>query len=98
MKRFEISVPALVKMKAGVLEGKRIEVTSRNICAGGAYFVAPETVKVGTPVEVKMAIGSKIGDHAFERSARVVVAGEILRHEFDGWVVKFNKHFKMTRR
>ena len=75
--RFDLQSPLIVRWKDGA-EMREALTVSEDLSSNGIYFVLPEGIKDGTPVEVEMTLPNQI---TLAGPVRVRCLGRILRCE-----------------
>lgn len=75
--RFELQSPLVVRWKDGTQVREALTV-SEDLSSNGIYFVLPEGIRDGTPVEVEMTLPNQI---TLAGPVRVRCLGHILRCE-----------------
>lgn len=75
--RFEIQSPVLVRWKEGDVTREALTV-SEDVSSHGVYFILPQGIRDGTPVEVEMTLPNEI---TLAGPVRVRCLGHIQRSE-----------------
>jgi hypothetical protein len=75
--RFELQSPVIVRWKDGA-ESREALTVSEDVSSNGLYFILPEGIKNGTPVEVEMTLPNQI---TLAGPVRVRCLGRIQRCE-----------------
>jgi hypothetical protein len=93
MQRFPIAIPADIEPIDGG-EGSKLylNLISRDVCAGGAFFLTAQPLKSGTQVMVNMFL--KHVHHTIETTS-IKISGTIIRTEQKGMAVRFDKNYKI---
>jgi hypothetical protein len=94
--RFEIDLPARVEvMTTG---GKQIlDLSTKNVCAGGAFFTTHQTIALGTNVRVKLAVSSRSLRDRTGVETLVQLEGVVMRIEPTGVAIRFSKDYKIMK-
>jgi hypothetical protein len=95
LERFDLRVPAKIKMVGQHLSGKPLNLMTKDICAGGAFFPTPDPFPKGAKVKIDLILdrGSRDGEG---RMAHIKVGGAVLRLESGGMAIGFDKSYRMT--
>jgi len=98
MERFNLSVPAVITLKGdGNLSLKpTATLKTKNICAGGAFMITDEPLKIGVEVDVELHLAFFTGNVERECHSNVRISGSIIRSESSGMVVKFDDKYQIT--
>jgi len=75
--RFELQSPVIIRWKDGAQAREALTV-SEDVSSNGIYFILPEGIKDGTPVEVEMTLPNQI---TLAGPVRVRCLGQIQRCE-----------------
>lgn len=88
MERFSLNLPSLLWTGNGHKEHK-IETQTENVCAGGAFFKAEQTLPVGTDVKIDMLI-------PLDRLKSLIkVSGTVIRVDKTGMAIRFDKDYQI---
>ena len=94
LERFNMEIPATISVTCADAP-KKLDMTTRDISSGGAYFRTNESLPVGTKMKINFFLPLKtiktLPDH-YERVI-VNVTGKILRIEPDGIGVCFDETY-----
>lgn len=96
MQRFSIAVPARVEPADEAPANPGPDLYSRDVCAGGAFFLTSQPLDVGTQVVVQMLLCPRDITASPGRKAQVTISGEVLRTDRNGIAVRFNSNYKIT--
>ena len=96
VQRFILTVPALIESHTGPSAHVKRELLSRDVSSGGAFFLTPDPLDVGTQLVVSMVLKPQFAKHSKSRRARVTVGGKVLRKESTGMAVQFEKSYKIA--
>jgi hypothetical protein len=94
LERFELKVPARI---AGETDRDILEPTTRDICAGGAFFHTDQSLPEGTKVRVDLLLPLDRLKGLAEGydQAHVQLTGKVLRIEPKGMAVCFNSDYSI---
>ncbi len=98
MERYDLNLP--VQIWCGnnhdVIEQDMGFFTTRNICAGGAFFETERPLQAGTKLNarIQLSFGPVFGNKKLE--SIVNVSGMVLRVEEDGMAVQFNPQYEIS--
>ena len=99
MERFTLELPATIEI---VVDGDSkgasgvINMTTRDVCAGGAYFETDAPLPEGTNIRVDLVLSLDALKSLTGKQALIKVQGKVLRTEAEGMAVKFEKGYEMT--
>ena len=96
VQRFIINFPAVIESHTGPSVDMNRKLISRDVSSGGAFFLTPDPLDVGTRLVVSMVLKSQHIKISKRRKARVTVGGRVLRKESKGMAVQFEKSYKIT--
>ena len=94
LERFNLAIPATVSIKA-VGAQKKLDMTTRDVCSGGAYFRTEQSVPIGTEMQINLVLPLEkfktLPDHC--EKVLVYLSGKVLRIESDGIGVCFDETY-----
>ena len=96
IQRFSIAVPARVTCNESASQNPCVELFSRDVCSGGAFFLTPQPYDAGTRVEVRMLLQPQHMASLGDKKAQVVISGKVLRSEKEGMAVRFDRRYKIS--
>jgi hypothetical protein len=99
LERFDLSIPATIRVVAKDREREKepINLLTKNICEGGAFFHTSHPLPQGKEVRVDLILplnGLKLKKIKEDRS-RILVKGVVSRSEIDGMAISFQKGYKI---
>ena len=96
--RFDLDIPSRLTVIAEHDEqsGETIEISTKNVCEGGAYFHTLSPLPMGTRVSVDMLIAIKSLKGLDPNKSLIHVNGFISRCESEGMAVCFDKDYQIT--
>jgi hypothetical protein len=96
LERFEFEVPARIE---GFVSGQRNEVcdlSTSNICAGGAFFRTTDPLPQGTKVKMNLVLPlDRIQELVGHNRVNVRVEGTVLRSGSTGMAVSFSEDYQI---
>lgn len=96
MQRFSIAMPAQISVKSDSPTKPSLDLFSRDVCSGGAFFVTEHPLDVGTKLMITMTIQPQHFTPSKGKQVQVNISGEVLRKEIDGMAVRFDRSYKMS--
>ena len=100
LQRFELRLPAKIRSldpEQNLVErrkGASQILFTKDISAGGAFFLSPKPFSQGSRVEVH--IGLSLGAaNGLENRTKVIVKGNVLRSDPTGMAIRFNTDYKI---
>jgi len=93
--RFDLNVPATIEVMPQCRE-KILNLKTRDICAGGAFFHTAQPLAEGTDVRLDIVLDIDRIKRLTGGSSHIRVKGRVLRLEFEGMAVRFHKKYKIT--
>jgi len=96
--RFNLNIPAKIEtMISGQAKDKEtLNLLTKDICAGGAFFHTAQTLSKGTEVKVDFVLDTNRLANLTENSACVKIKGTVLRSGSEGMAICFHKNYKIT--
>ena len=99
LERFDLSLPATIRVVAPDPEREKeaINLLTKNICEGGAFFDTSQTLPQGTEVKTNLVLplkGLKFKMIQEDRSY-IWAKGVVSRSEPDGMAISFRKGYKI---
>ena len=92
MERYNLKLPA--KVRPCSAPARALNLSTANICAGGAYFPCPEPLEEKTRVCVHLLIPGK-GRQGDPGGAKVRLQGTVVRADGQGMAIRFDGRFRM---
>jgi hypothetical protein len=97
--RFRLEIPIAIECLISDRERRLLNLLTRNICSGGAYFHTTQALSEGTKVKIDLVLPldrlKTLNDEY--RQAYIKVAGTVLRSESEGMAVCFDEDYQITR-
>ena len=97
--RFELSVTARISIEGpeDSQGGKILELISRDICAGGAFFRTDQPLPEGTKVKIDLVLPLEHLKQIINHSDKVFIkiTGTVLRSESSGMAICFDPNYKI---
>ncbi|MEW6265936.1 MAG: PilZ domain-containing protein [Thermodesulfobacteriota bacterium] len=93
-KRFQVVAPAVVEIEkpSGTeVETEFLNLLSRDVSAGGAFFYTDSPLPEGTRVKVDLVLMTDQLKKIESDQAMIKLVGEVVRVESGGMAVRFNK-------
>ena len=97
--RYELHLPTkiMVISRKNVEENTTINLHTKDICDGGAYFSTTEPLPEGTKVSIELQLPLNRFERVKEKSAKFRVnQGVVLRAEQKGMAIGFSKGFEIA--
>ena len=94
LERFDLSVPAKIVVVDQDQEGETLNLITKDICAGGAFFNTPDPLPKGTQVKIDLILdrGLKGGQG---KLAHIKLGGSVLRSNAAEMAICFDKNYKI---
>ena len=100
LERFDIEAQATISVLPSAMEKEPLNLWTRNICSGGAFFATTSPLAVGTDVDVDIVLPldkfKQLPD-AF-KNVQIKVTGKVLRTESNGFGVGFFDEYQIRPR
>ena len=94
LERFDLRLPAKIKV-VGLNHGREtLDLMTKDICAGGAFFHAPDPLPKGTQVKIDLILNRGLENGA-DRLAHVKLGGAVLRSDTTEMAICFDKSYKI---
>jgi hypothetical protein len=94
--RFDLELTACLSANDNGENGKSIELMTRNICAGGAYFLTDRPMSKGTEVEMDLILELDRFQELGSRQSHIHVSGSVIRTDQQGMAVCFDRKYRIT--
>ena len=95
MERFDLELSALLSINDESGNPRAFEVTTRNICSGGAFFKTDNPFSVGTDVKMDLILPLEKFKSQKVNGSRIDVSGVVIRTEKQGMAVCFDKRYRI---
>ena len=97
MERFNLSIPTVITLEDHELSDRKNqrELKTKNVCAGGAFFVTNDPLKIDTKVNVNLHLAFYTGNVAHERHSNIHVSGSVVRIEPGGMAIQFDEKYQI---
>ena len=95
LERFNLGLPSQISVGTG-RDQQNIDLFTRDISSGGAYFHTEVPLPVGTTVKIDLVISLDELKKIESRKALIKVSGEVVRSENEGMAICFSKDYKIT--
>ena len=98
MDRYDLSVPVFVlpQSETELNTGAGIELRTRNISSGGAFFITDNPFQIDTKLDIDIRIALFDESSNRVRKSDVHVTGSVIRINTTGMAVKFDKKFQIV--
>ena len=97
LERFDLRIPAKIKVMTSEEEKETLDLFTSDICAGGAFFHTNQPLPEGTEVKIDLVLSlediKKLREYSSH--AYIKIAGTVLRTESAGMAVCFKKDYKI---
>ncbi len=95
IERFSLELPGQISI---VDVGKEdvLNLLTRDICAGGAFFHTEEPLPVGTNVRIDLVLPLERLRKLQGKKALIKVSGKVIRSEMQGMAICFNEDFQLS--
>jgi len=93
--RFSLELSALLSINDERGKKRSIEVMTRDICSGGAFFRTHTPVSLGTKVKMDLILSSDKFKKLGGKSSRIDVSGRVIRKDSRGMAVCFDKKYRI---
>ena len=94
--RFDLELTACLSATDNGEKGKSIELMTRNICTGGAYFLTDRPISKGTEVEMDLILEINRFHKLGSRQSHIHVSGSVIRTDEHGMAVCFDRKYKIS--
>ena len=94
MQRFSIALPS--KITADSEKPPVLDLVSRNLCAGGGFYLTDNPLPIGTRVTIEMAMRLGEPGQSDATGCQISVSGTVMRTADDGMAVRFAKRYKIA--
>jgi hypothetical protein len=96
--RFNLKLPAHIEKIASVApqEKEMLDLHTKNICAGGAYFNTVNPFSEGSEVKIHLVIQAENIKKLTGKQAHLTMTGKVLRTKAEGMAIRFTKAYTLT--
>ena len=95
MERFDLELPTLLSVTEENGKQQTFEVTSKNICAGGAFFKTDNPLPVGTDVKMDLIVHLEKFKTVKGNGTHIDVSGSVIRTNDQGMAVCFDTRYRI---
>ena len=95
MERFSLQLLARVSLLGEEQDQEAIELLTRNVSAGGAFFETDHPLPVGTKLKIELILPLKKIKKVKGEKALVRIIGSIVRTESKGMAMSFDKDYQI---
>jgi hypothetical protein len=95
LERFDLRVPAKIEVVGQDYGTKTLNLFTKNICAGGAFFNSAKSLPQNTKVAVELVLDFRGLKNHVSRWTKINVSGSVLRSEPTGMTISFDKEFNI---
>ena len=95
LERFDLRVPAKVKVVGQDQGEEPVHLMTKNICAGGAFFHTRDPLPRGAKVVIDLMLDRGLRDGECIQ-AHIKVSGAVLRSDAAGMAICFDKSYKIV--
>ena len=94
LERFDLRVPAKIKVVGLDHKRETLNLMTEDISAGGAFFHAPDPLPKGTQVEIDLILDRGLRDGEGRR-AYIKLGGAVLRSDAAEMAICFDRSYKI---
>ncbi len=97
LERFDLNLPAKLEILGDEKEreAKTLNLLTRNISSGGAYFHTEQPFPVGTGVKIDIILSIDELKKLKGKRAIIKVSGKVIRQEPNGMAICFNEDYSI---
>ncbi len=95
MDRFPLELTARLFIGEVMEEAEELEVQTKNICGGGAFFKADRILDLGAKVSIELVLSLDDLQKVTGNNALIRVSGTIVRASEEGMAVCFNHDYEI---
>lgn len=95
LERFQLSLPAEIVVESADQKKEVFNLTTRDICAGGAFFRTMHPLPEGTQVQIKLSVPSNSLKKITGTHGHVKISGTVKRSEPSGMAICFHKKYEI---
>jgi len=96
LERFKLQLLSNISVRGKDKDIKTIKALTQDVCSGGAFFKTPDTLSVGTQVDLDLIIKIDRLKDIIGNSALVNLTGTIIRAHKEGMAICFDEDFKIS--
>ncbi|MBW1709624.1 MAG: PilZ domain-containing protein [Deltaproteobacteria bacterium] len=95
IERFSLELPGQISISDKGNE-ESINLLTKDICAGGAFFHTEQPLPIGTSVRIDLVLSLEKLKKLEGRKALIKVSGQVIRSDTQGMAICFNKDYQLT--
>ena len=95
MARFDLKLTACLLATGNGEKGKSMELMTRNICSGGAYFLTDRPMSKGAEVKMDLILELERLHALGGRQSHVYVSGSVIRTDHQGMAICFDREYEI---
>ncbi len=102
LERYDLEIPAKIKVAATYKEEETIDLLTSDISSGGAFFHTTQPLAEGTDVKIDLILPiAKLCDKLEQgegeyQHAYIKISGKVLRTESRGMAIVFNEDYEIS--
>jgi hypothetical protein len=94
MQRFSIALPAEIRLDGQ--KSRFLSLISRDVCAGGGFYLTDRPLPIGTQVRIKMFLKPGGPGRTRVAGSQISVSGTVVRRDRSGMAVCFDKRYRIV--
>ncbi len=97
LERYELNAPTILTVERGERAGEKLQLSTRDISAAGAYLITPASLVPGTDVQLEILLTvERLHEVVGEGDLITVnVGGTVIRSELKGMAVAFRDSYEI---
>ena len=95
LERFDLRVPAKIEVVGQDHGTKTLNLFTKNMCAGGAFFNSTKSLPQNTQVAVELVLDFRGLKNPVSKWTKIKVSGSVLRSERVGMAIHFDELYEI---
>jgi len=96
MERFDLELPAYLRIVDKDIKQESLKFITSNICSGGAFFRTEKPLSVGTDVKIDIILPLNKFKNGRSKTSHIDVSGSVIRTDQQGMAICFDKNYKIS--
>ena len=95
MERFNLGMLSQIRIMNGDPFTSPLELVTKNVCAGGAYFNTENPLPVGAKLSLFMTLQVSENKKTSDKLMSIEIKGTVIRREKDGMAIRFDNGYRI---
>jgi c-di-GMP-binding flagellar brake protein YcgR len=95
--RFTLKLPTRIELLTEGEDSKTLDLVTRDVSAGGAFFRTDDSIATGTKVKLRLIVFTKRLKVLTDSIGCVLMGGIVVRSEPTGMAICFDEKYRLVR-